>query len=224
MSIYIHYYPKVSTDLLKLIYYNSQMKPHESEGTDHASSQRLKRDLRDRKLQQWEEMEPRGSSTKYCGTVKAGEWAETGEQTPEPAQAAKSTQSEVWPAKWRHLLSTLSFHLHHKNRHEQNREKKNKNVGYFLHKKKSQDSSCIFCKWTKGCRWNRTPQTDRLRTHSLLSERESTALFATISSVAPENRMPDGLGPSSFCTWFTPLCQIPITLHKLLLQATYFTP
>lgn len=50
MSIYIHYYPKVSTDLLKLIYYNSQMKPHESEGTDHASSQRLKRDLRDREV------------------------------------------------------------------------------------------------------------------------------------------------------------------------------
>lgn len=50
MSIYIHYYPKVSTGLVKLIYYNSQIKPHESEGTDHASSQRLKRDPRARKV------------------------------------------------------------------------------------------------------------------------------------------------------------------------------
>lgn len=73
MSIYIHYYPKVSTGLVKLIYYNSQIKPHESEGTHHASSQRLKRDPRDREVTQWEEMEPRGSSTKYYGTAKAGE-------------------------------------------------------------------------------------------------------------------------------------------------------
>lgn len=56
------------------------------------------------------------------------------------------------------------------------------------------------------------------------AEDNSTALFATNAAVSPENRMPDGLGPSSFCTWFTPLCQIPITLHKLLLEATYFTP
>lgn len=56
---------------------------------------RLKRDLRDREVTTVGRDGPRASATKYCRTAKAGEWAETGEQTPEPAQAAKQPKQSL---------------------------------------------------------------------------------------------------------------------------------
>lgn len=161
------------------------MKPHESEGTDNASSQRLKRDLRDREVTTVGRDGAQGIFYKVLRDSKSGRMSRDRGADPRASTGCQKhpKQSLICKAKTFTIYTVVPFTSQEQNqsiyrivrfilfkdRHEQNREKKNKNVGYFLHKKKFQDSNCIFCKWTKGCRWNRTPQTDMLRTIALLS-------------------------------------------------------
>lgn len=127
-------------------------------------------------------MEPRGSSTKCCGTAKVGEWAETGEQTPGPAQAAKHPkQSLICKVKTFTIYTVVPFTSREQNqsiyrwvrsilfkdRHEQNREKRQTKMWDIFFTKRNPKIAA--CKWTKGCRRNRAPQTAVLRTIALLS-------------------------------------------------------
>lgn len=71
------------------------MKPHESEGTDHVSSQRLKRDPRDREVTTVGRDGAKGIFYKVLRDSKSRRMSRDGEQIPEPAQAAKHPKQSL---------------------------------------------------------------------------------------------------------------------------------